>query len=142
MSDFSDTCDLPFLDISSWTTTSTLPSTLDALTAAHKECAEKWDYYLQHYGYVILIGHNIHPSLFDQTFHMCKDFFNRPLEEKMPYNFGKYGHPKGGFTPIGYEKVALSNADTPANESKYDPVENFVFTSHPQNFTSPTGPTA
>eukprot|EP01031_Cornospumella_fuschlensis_P045215 gene45215-55307_t len=139
MSEFTDTFELPFLDISPWTEPERLPASADELTAAQQLVAQKWDEYLQLYGFVILVGHNINPALFDDTFQMCKDFFDRPLKDKMVYNFGNYGHPKGGFTPVGYEKVALSNPDAPTAESKFDPVENFVFTSHPKHFSSPSG---
>ena len=60
-------------------------------------------------------------------------FFSLPLEDKMRFHHGPYGHPGGGYTPIGLESVAKSIGLT-----QKDGVESFIFTRHPASFEMPS----
>lgn len=86
---------------------------------------------------VVLVGHGLCPQLADSLLKEAADFFQLSMAEKMEYNHGRYGHPSGGYTPPGLEKVALSMSEQ--LEVKADPVESFVFDKPPACFKSPSG---
>jgi len=133
--------ELPIIDISSWTQRPLLDK-MDLLSQEQLEIASKWDNLFQKFGFVVLIGHGIDENEFKVLNGEALNFFHDDLIKKMPYNHGYYGHPAGGYTPPGYEAVALSTeAASTSNTTKksLDPVENFVFTCHPLEYKKPDG---
>jgi isopenicillin N synthase-like dioxygenase len=129
--------ELPVIDISCW---NSLQST-DKLNEDHRKTALEWDDAMKKFGFAIIIGHGIGDATFDQLLNQMTHFFEKPVEEKMVFNHGYYGHPCGGYTPPGYETVGLSTGEAgeEKHKPKYDPVENFVFTSSPETFCTRTG---
>lgn len=105
-----------------------------------QQSADQWHYAMKEFGCVILVGHGIEEDVFGAVNDESRNFFGKSLEHKLQYNHGAYGHPSGGYSPPGNEIVALSTAlaTTEETKPKFDPVETFVFTSHPQNFASPS----
>jgi isopenicillin N synthase-like dioxygenase len=127
-------CDLPFVDITAWTQ-AIAPSKYDELSSEHLSICHQWDECMKMFGFVVLTGHGLNNETFDQLFEEATTVFAKSMNEKVIYNHGKYGHPNGGYTPPGFETVALS-VETSA-PVKHDPVENFVFVSSPDFFISP-----
>lgn len=128
------------IDLTNWIDC-TLPVELHQLTAAQREIAEQWDKVMRSNGYAVLVNHGIDESIFEKVNSDSLQFFHQPMEEKMSFSRGVYGHPKGGYTPMGKEAVAASMGDEEVISNahlKRDPVENFVFTSNPNNFECPT----
>ena len=64
----------------------------------------------------------------------ASNFFEASESDKMRYNFGPYGNPKGGYTPVGVEDVG----STSGSETGKDWVENYVFRVHPDNDAADT----
>jgi isopenicillin N synthase-like dioxygenase len=121
---------LPIIDISAWI----LDKNNDRNENEKVLAAMKWDEAFSNYGFAIIIGHGIPEDKFQAINREAVDFFKKSHEDKMSYNCGYYGNPFGGYSPPGFEKVALSTGDSDSNTTKFDPVENFVFTSQPDNF--------
>lgn len=90
---------VPVIDISCWINFE--QSSIDSLTQEHSRSIEKWDKAMRAIGCVIVTGHGISEEVFGQLNAECADFFHSPLVEKMKYNHGAYGHPKGGYTAPG-----------------------------------------
>lgn len=137
---------LPIIDLGAWVA-GQLPTSVNALSEEQKYVCRQWDDALSRDGFVVLVNHGIEEDTFDTLNMEARSFFARPLEERMEFNHGAYGHPKGGYSPPGYEKVALSVIEGDQTEGatqeikkkvKFDPVENFVFTSRPSAFEKPT----
>ena len=106
------------------------------------------------FGACAIVGHGISINILKNLLQEGDAFFNSPMEEKLSYCHGRYGHPLGGYTSPNGEKVALSLTTTDAkvaftdddvhstenhNQVKADPLESFVFTSPPEFFCSPSG---
>ncbi|KAJ1430246.1 hypothetical protein B484DRAFT_448980 [Ochromonadaceae sp. CCMP2298] len=131
-------CGIPIIDISPWTSSpvGSEPS------SAQMRVAQSWDAAFREYGCAVVVGHGIAEAAFEQLNTEAREFFGLSLKVKQQYNHGKYGHPAGGYTAPGNEIVALSCAEDGAGGSaspKFDPVENFVFTSAPAQYASPSG---
>jgi isopenicillin N synthase-like dioxygenase len=124
---------LPLIDLSSWAP-SLLPTHRSDLSAEQRLVAQTWDATLSNCGYAILINHGIDDAVFSELNEEALHFFAHPYEEKARYSRGAYGHPLGGFTAVGIESVAQSVSSI---KSERDPVENFVFTSDPNQFEHP-----
>ena len=125
---------LPIIDISSW-------NSISSDDVIQQDIATQWNSALRDYGCVIVIGHGIEESTFDNVNSEAKIFFEKSAIERMRYSRGSYGHPLGGYTPAGVENVEKSfdeksNASTVVKKAS-DPVENFVFTSSPNQFIAP-----
>lgn len=161
--------EIPIIDVSSWidfalnlrNNQNNIENYNDLLNEKHKQCSYLWNQCLHNNGYAVIIGHGISEELFKKMNKDMKDFFNKPYNVKKQYNHGKYGHPLGGYTGIGNEIVSLSNINNDTIDSKsdnnnndkislisnnkietklkFDPVENFVFTSCPSNYKSSNG---
>jgi isopenicillin N synthase-like dioxygenase len=136
---------LPVIDISSWISCNPLDDRL--FNEEQNRVAEEWDLAMSGFGFAIITGHGVDESMFSALLKEGVDFFSQSLSNKMNYNNGDYGHPLGGYTPPGYEKVGLSTGEIDAKVSerlsdqapsiiKFDPVENFVFTTSPSSFAS------
>lgn len=106
---------------------------------------------MKEFGCAVLVGHGVSEEQFESINAECREFFGKSYEEKQTYNNGIYGNPLGGYTAPGNEIVALSNGDsvdmygaqgTSERKTKFDPVENFVFTAHPLKYTSSLGQSA
>lgn len=125
---------VPVVDISSWVQ----PEASSA--QIRQESADQWHFAMKEFGCVILIGHGIDEDSFAALNDESRSFFNQPLDQKLQFNHGSYGHPLGGYSPPGNEIVALSTVQATADETKpkFDPVETFVFTSRPRKFASPS----
>lgn len=127
---------IPIIDISSWV------NCTDEVCESRKRVAENWNKALTEYGCAIIVGHGIDEDVFNKINEESSNFFSRSIEEKLRYNHGIYGHPCGGYTAPGNEIVAMSCDDLPQSgesKPKYDPVENFVFTTPPEQYASPSG---
>lgn len=124
---------LPIIDISVWRE----QNSPFVLTDEHVFVAKKWDEAMRKFGFAVIVGHNIQEQVFTGLLKEMKTFFEQSIPDKMKFNHGRYGHPDGGFSPAGYETVGLSMEEK--SELKFDPVENFVFTSSPSEFINPTG---
>lgn len=129
-----DSSSLPYVDITCWITVPTLPMRRSETNNEQKEVATAWDRAMHDYGFAVVIGHGVDESTFEKLNEEARSFFSKPLDEKMTYNHGSYGHPNGGYTPPGYEQVALSMEVTSHTVFKFDPVENFVFRTYPNEF--------
>jgi isopenicillin N synthase-like dioxygenase len=128
-------CDIPIVDISAWSVNAPEED------EANRAVTEAWNVAMREYGCAVIIGHGIEESAFDQINQECREFFAKDVNEKQQYNHGAYGSPLGGYTAPGNEIVALSSEEGDV-DAKLDPVENFVFTSHPSNYKSPSGSSA
>jgi isopenicillin N synthase-like dioxygenase len=128
---------VPIVDISGWDINN--PCKGDINLAIERS----WDLAFSTFGCVVLVGHGIPESEFDDINAEMLSFFHLDEKLKMKYNHGKYGHPLGGYTAPGNETVALSTSGVPNKSArdapKFDPVENFAFTSDPKSFLSPQG---
>ena len=128
---------VPIVDITPWV------NDANCTSSNHAEIAAKWNNAMCEFGCAILIGHGVPESVFDKVNEECREFFQRTLVDKQSYNHGIYGNPLGGYTAPGNEIVALSCEENENEEKtskpKFDPVENFVFTSHPSKYKSPGG---
>lgn len=136
---------LPIVDLRSWTV-DPLPTSRCSLTAEQLQTALEWDKVLQSDGFAVLLNHGLEESIFETVNRDAKCFFDKSMEEKLPFSRGTYGHPDGGYTPVGRETVALSvlaedkGHKVALNESekpKHDPVESFAFTADPDRFVHP-----
>jgi isopenicillin N synthase-like dioxygenase len=130
---------VPIVDISPW-----LGSPESSITYEQQKVAVEWNAAMKQYGCAIIVGHGVPDSQFNALNAECREFFSKPYPVKLAYCHGIYGNPLGGYTAPGKEIVALSNDDEPSadgrtDKPKFDPVENFVFTSHPSKYSSPTG---
>jgi isopenicillin N synthase-like dioxygenase len=125
-------CSVPIVDISAWLRKS------DGEEDARREAAVAWNTAMKEFGCAVVVGHGIAESAFNQINEECREFFAKEVTEKQKYNHGSYGSPFGGYTAPGNEIVALSSEVGDA-DAKLDPVENFVFTSHPSKYKSPGG---
>jgi isopenicillin N synthase-like dioxygenase len=149
---------LSLIDVSSWVSCN--PKDVKQFNEEQRRIGEEWDEAMSKFGFAIIIGHGIDEDIFSTLLEEAEAFFCRSLNSKMQYNNGDYGHPLGGYTPPGYEKVGLStgevdadlkntkgtkqpsqntpsNSDIPSSSAiKFDPVENFVFTTSPSSFSS------
>ena len=96
---------LPIVDIAAYTGPG------DA--SSRKHVAAQWDAALSDVGFVIITGTGVPKVLLDSCRAQAAAFFASSHEEKMRFNHGYYGHPRGGYTPFGVETVALSNDGTP-----------------------------
>lgn len=143
---------VPVIDISSWVDFSDQTSSLiakDGLDEKRQSVSKQWNYAFHRYGCAVVVGHGIPESIFRDVNAEAREFFGQSVEYKMGFNHGKYGHPRGGYTGLGQETVALSTdatADLNVSSSgavvdkpKSDPVENFVFTGQPSAHRSPHG---
>jgi isopenicillin N synthase-like dioxygenase len=132
---------LPVIDISAWVSSDLENLSLSNLSIEQCHCCKRWNEELSKDGYAVLLNHGIEDEQFSVLNDQALDFFKRCMADKMRYNHGPYGNPYGGYTPIGFEQVALSTEDTNGTEepsvAKFDPVENFVFCGHPSKFTPP-----
>ena len=126
---------IPVIDVSLWS------SDCNKQTEAHMSIAKDWNEAMKAYGCAVIIGHGIPERVFDTINAESHDFFSKGLDTKQSYNHGIYGNPMGGYTAPGREIVALSCEDDTSDRAKpkFDPVENFVFTTHPSKFKSPCG---
>jgi len=138
---------VPVIDISSWVCSSD-DSSLSGLYEKRQSVSRQWNHAFRRYGCAVIVGHGIPESVFRDVNAEALDFFLQSVEYKMGFNHGKYGHPRGGYTGLGQEKVALSTdaiSDSAVSSSgaagipKSDPVENFVFTGQPSAHRSPQG---
>ena len=128
---------VPIIDINSW-----LHNAGEVLSEEQQNIAVQWKRTFSEFGCAILVGHGIEEQTFEDLNEQCRLFFKRSAPEKQIYNHGIYGHPLGGYTAPGNEIVALSVESVEENATskpKFDPVENFVFTSLPDTYSSPTG---
>lgn len=100
--------------------------------------AKQFDALFSSLGYAILVGHQM--KIVDMQKQLMEEatlfFRDLPLKEKMAFAHGPYGHPAGGYCPIGLESVAKS-----MDLTQKDSIESFVFTSHPSTFRMPSGDT-
>lgn len=55
----------------------------------------------QHFGFIILKDHGVSRDLLGRAYDLSKEFFDRPLEEKLHY--GAYPDGQRGYTPFGRE---------------------------------------
>lgn len=129
---------LPILDISAWTFVADEGIDLDlsSLSAEQLSVCRQWNDYMIRFGYAVLVNHGVESSHFEEISQEARYFFSEPLDSKMNHNHGSYGNSSGGYTPPGYEKVALSTGEE-SDKAKYDPVENFVFTDYPSTYRKP-----
>ena len=126
---------VPIVDISAWLDFATNNSDTKEKSAA------VWHEAMTNFGCVIVVGHGIDEDNFSALNAESQSFFHKDVNEKLRYNHGAYGHPLGGYSPPGKEIVALSTGDVSSGvetKPKFDPVETLVFTSHPNNFVSPS----
>lgn len=130
-------CAIPIVDVSPFLVQIGGSDKNDAVLAT----AQEWDNAMKEFGCAVIVGHGISESTFDRVNAECRDFFSKSLKEKLVYNHGIYGNPNGGYTSPGNEIVASSmdGASVADEPKKFDPVENFVFTSHPSEYVSPAG---
>jgi isopenicillin N synthase-like dioxygenase len=126
---------VPIVDISAW-----IEEPREG-EDARRAVAIAWNSAMKEFGCAVVVGHGIAESAFDQINEECRYFFAKDVTEKRKYNHGAYGSPFGGYTAPGNEIVALSS-ELGDSDAKLDPVENFVFTSHPSNYKSPDGDAA
>ena len=136
-SDYSFQQVVPIIDISPFLEVDS--EDCDSIDEKQRNVAIQWDEAMINYGCAIIIGHGIEETKFTNLKGDCDKFFNRKDHEyKMQYNFGKYGNPRGGYTPPGLESVAKSMSTTGSeetnNEEKADPLENFVYNTQPNSF--------
>jgi len=92
-----------------------------------KDLVRRWNQAMQDEGFAIVVNHGVPAQKIDDMFARSRKFFLKtPKEEKMKFNFGPYGTPQGGFTPIGVEGVqrSLGNGEEGAPA---DLVESYVF---------------
>lgn len=130
---------IPIIDISVWSNHGERES-----EAARSCVAKEWNAALVEFGCAVIVGHGIDERIFRKINEESSTFFCSSIESKLRYNYGSYGHPCGGYTAPGNEIVAMSSeqmddAELNGSKPKYDPVENFVFTTLPRNFVSPCG---
>ena len=109
-----------------------LPSTLNPDYATTIHAVKKLNRSLTTTGFVIIHLDNA-PSLDPtSTLHtlrsLATDFFTSSMDEKLKYNFGPYGNPSGGYTPMGVENVGSTSGD---EETGKDLVENYVYRTNP-----------
>lgn len=137
------TMSYPVIDISCWI--DVVVNNASEVNENMKNVAKQWNTAMCEYGFAVVVGHTITEECFDRLNNNAKMFFELPIEEKMKFNHGKYGHPSGGFSAVGNETVASSlttttttltttNNTTQQPTKQPDPVENFVFTSSPSKF--------
>lgn len=108
---------VPIIDISSWVS----GVTADNMNAAQMEIAKRWNEAFRDFGCAVIVGHGVPDENFTSLNNDGKTFFSKPVEEKMLYNHGKYGHPGGGFCPTGEGRIkqntvlihSLNNASSP-----------------------------
>mmetsp|Transcript_4162 Transcript_4162/g.8362 ORF Transcript_4162/g.8362 Transcript_4162/m.8362 type:complete len:354 (+) Transcript_4162:1-1062(+) len=107
-----------------------LPAVLHSPSAA--AAIAQFNKSLSSTGFVIIHLDHLPPSIYSPS-SLAKlrtaalDFFTMEEEVKMGYNYGPYGNPKGGFTPVGVEDVG----STIGSDTEKDWVENYVFRTHP-----------
>lgn len=137
--------DLPVVDLRCWVSIP-LPSSRRSLNAEQLQTALHWDSVLQSNGFAVLLDHGLEEVTFESVNSEAKSFFDRSAEEKLPFNRGSYGHPEGGYTPVGRETVALSVLDDDKGHKvalngsakpTHDPVESFAYTADPDRFVHP-----
>ena len=117
---------VPIIDISGWGSSDEAKK--DAVAAAFD------DIFARH-GYGIVIGTDFDVSALQcELVQEAAAFFALPLEEKMAFCHGPYGHQSGGYTPIHTEKVSKS-----IEKNQTDGVESFVFWGPPLSFKMPSG---
>lgn len=136
---------LPIVDLRSWAV-NPLPTSRCSLTSEQLQAALEWDRVLQSDGFAVLLNHGLDESIFETVNTEARCFFDKSMEEKLPFSRGSYGHPDGGYTPVGRETVALSVlaedkghkvAQNGPEKPKHDPVESFAFTADPDRFAHP-----
>lgn len=122
---------VPILDISGWGSSQADDESRDLIAIAFD------DIFARH-GYAVVVGSNFDVSaLQSELVEEAAVFFARPLEEKMRFCHGPYGHPCGGYTPINHELVSQS-----IGKKQSDGVESFVFWGPPLSFKMPSGESA
>lgn len=123
---------LPVVDIAAYTG--------PGAASSREQVAAQWDAALSEVGFVLITGTGVPRALLDRCRAQAGAFFASAHGEKMRFNHGYYGHPRGGYTPVGVETVALSSGEGEGDSRLLpDPVENFVFREHPSLFEMPGG---
>jgi isopenicillin N synthase-like dioxygenase len=61
-----------------------------------EESAQKWSEAMISFGFAFIHGHGISSDLIQQISTEGSEFFRKPMDEKMLYYQGHYGHPDGG----------------------------------------------
>lgn len=105
---------IPIIDLSQWKNAS-----------QNEEVLSQWNDAMSTFGFALITGHGLPVSLYEEVRTEALDFFGRSHEEKMKFNYGSYGNPEGGFTPLNAEVVANSMQDTTSKNAP-DVVESFV----------------
>lgn len=84
-------------------------------------------------GFFVLTGHGEPLNAMQAALQAeATAFFTSPLPAKMQLHHGPYGHPQGGYHPLGTESVAKS-----IGLQQKDTVESMIFTRQPSAFVMP-----
>lgn len=127
---------IPLLDISSWKNV----VLSESLSEEQRAVAVAWNNALSTYGFVLITGHGVPTEVSQNIINDSRLFFEtKSVDEKLAHCRMFYGHREGGYTPPGLENVALSVESSGDMKSAPDPVENFVFTTSPDEYHSTTG---
>jgi len=88
------------------------------------ELVNKWRDTMEKFGFAVIVNHGIDVETMSKMFETVRKFFLEKSDaEKLRFNFGVYGHRKGGFTPMGHESVARSITE---DRVLADTVESYV----------------
>lgn len=116
------------VDLSSFTAGESGDAAPDGLNGAQRATVAAWGASMEEAGFAIIVNHGIPAELLRETFKAARHFFLESSQsDKLKFNHGPYGDPKGGFTAQGTEGVARSlAASTGSTGAPADLVESYV----------------
>uniref|UniRef100_A0A6S8CYR9 Fe2OG dioxygenase domain-containing protein n=1 Tax=Aplanochytrium stocchinoi TaxID=215587 RepID=A0A6S8CYR9_9STRA len=100
----------------------------DANNEAFHSLVKSWSAAMETVGFAIITNHGVDENVLQDMARAVKVFFlEKSVDEKMKFNYGSYGNPKGGYTPMGVEAVARTyEQDSTTKSPPADLVENYV----------------